>query len=80
MIDVNAIRDPYNRIRIIEKSMHGVKTMHSLGRINISKAKRKLRSLEQQLQAALEGLPETEKYYYYYQRLYGHPTQKRLGS
>ena len=71
MIDVNEIKDPYNAVKAIEQQIHRVKTLHSLGKINTSRAKKKLRFLEEQLKLTLQELPETERHYYYYRRLYG---------
>lgn len=73
IMDINEIRDRYNDIRRIEAKIHRVKTLHSLGRLPVRKAKRKLRLLEIELGAVLRSLPPVERHYYYYRRLYGHP-------
>lgn len=73
--DINEIRDAYNEIRQIERKMHRIKTLHSLGKTSLGKTKRKLRLLENELSIALRELPATERHYYYYKRLYGHPVK-----
>ncbi len=73
--NINEIKDTYNKIRHIEKKMHKVKTLHVLGKLDLKKTKRRLRFLENELRLLVNELPETEKHYYYYKRLYGHPVK-----
>ena len=54
--DINDIKDTYNKIRQIENKLHKVKTLHSLGKLDVKETK-------------------TERHYYYYKRLYGHPVK-----
>lgn len=70
--NINDIKDTYNKIKHVESKLHKVKTLHSLGKLGIKETKKQLRSLESELRALVNDLPETEKHYYFYKRLYGH--------
>lgn len=71
--NINEIRDVHNHIRHMERRMHRIKTSHSLGRLNTKETAMQLRILEEELKLALHELSSTERHYYYYKRLYGHP-------
>ncbi|MBS3053462.1 MAG: hypothetical protein J4469_03075 [Candidatus Aenigmarchaeota archaeon] len=73
--DINDIKDTYNKIRQIENKLHKVKTLHSLGKLDVKETKDQLRLLESELKILVNYLPETEKHYYFYKRLYGHPVK-----
>ncbi|MBI2232418.1 MAG: hypothetical protein HYU56_00710 [Candidatus Aenigmarchaeota archaeon] len=73
--DINDIKDTYNKIRQIESKLHKVKTLHSLGKLGIKETKSELLSLEGELNVLIKELPATERHYYYYKRLYGHPVK-----
>ena len=73
--NINEVRDTYNEIKKLERKMQRIKTLHSLGRLDTKKTARQLRRLEQHLALVLNELPEIEKHYYYYKRLYGHPVK-----
>lgn len=77
--NINEVKDAYNRIRHLESKMHRTRTLHALGRLGAKEAKAKLRELENELAAVVKELPSTERHYYYYRRLYGHPV-KPAGS
>jgi len=73
--DINDIKDTYNKIRQIENKLHKVKTLHSLGKLDVKETKSELRSLEGELKVLIKELPATERHYYFYKRLYGHPVK-----
>ena len=73
--NINDITDTYNKIRHIESKLHKVKTLHSLGKLGVKETKSELRSLEGELKVLIKELPATERHYYFYKRLYGHPVK-----
>lgn len=75
MIKINELRDVHNHIRHMERRMHRIKTLHSLGKLNTKETAMQLRILEDELKQILKELPSTERHYYYYKRLYGHPVK-----
>lgn len=72
---INEIRDAYNEIRLVERKMHRVKTLHSVGGLGTKETKARLRALEKELEAITNSIPSLERHYYYYKRLYGHPVR-----
>ena len=63
--------DIYSEIMRIEKAIHEVQVEHSLNKISTKHAKEKIRTLSEELEKALQKLPEDQKELYLFEKQYG---------
>ena len=61
----------YSEIMRIEKAIHEVQIAHSLDKISTKRAKQKIRVLAEELQSALQKLPEMERELYLLEKSHG---------
>lgn len=63
--------DIYSEIMRIEREIHEVQVDHSLNKISTKKAKQKIRALSEELEKALQKLPEDQRELYLFEKQYG---------